>query len=375
MAMPLSPKTVTLEAQVLDDASSDNNVMANGDLKFTAEKGVNSSKVTYQEASGAPVEKKSPLGYSVGWVTVVFLNMSKMIGTGVFSTPSTILKGTGSVGLSLIYWFLGFLVAGSSLGVYLEFASYFPSRSGSEVVYLEQAYPRPKYFFPTAFAVQSVVLSFSSSNAIVLAQYLFKLSSHSPSPWEQKGVAVAGYTVAVLFLVFSNRYSLMFSNAIGIVKLLTLIFISVTGLVVLGGHTSVKDPGTNFRHAFEGTPPSGYGVTNALVKVIFAYAGYENAFNMVNEVKNPIRTLRWSAPLSLFAVAVLYILTNIAFFSSSSKEDIETSKEVAASVFFAKVFGEGGAAKALNFLISLSAFGNLIAVLIGQSRLIRECGR
>jgi amino acid transporter len=70
------------------------------------------------------------------------------------------------VGVSLLYWFIGLLVAGSGLSVYLELASYFPNRSGAEVVYLEQAYPRPKYFFPTAFAVMNVLLAFSSSNAI-----------------------------------------------------------------------------------------------------------------------------------------------------------------------------------------------------------------
>ena len=66
----------------------------------------------------------------------------------------------------MIYWFIGFLMAIAGLSIYLELASYFPNRSGSEVVYLEQAYPRPKHFFPIAFAVQSVLLSFSSSNAI-----------------------------------------------------------------------------------------------------------------------------------------------------------------------------------------------------------------
>ena len=66
----------------------------------------------------------------------------------------------------MIFWALGFLTSISSLSVYLEYASYFPNRSGSEVVYLEQAYPRPKFLFPTTFAVQSVLLSFSSSNAI-----------------------------------------------------------------------------------------------------------------------------------------------------------------------------------------------------------------
>lgn len=60
--------------------------------------------------------------------------------------------------------------------------------------------------------------------------------------------------------------------------------IAITGLVVLGGHTSVPDPHANFRNAFDGKS-SAYGVTNALVKIIFAYAGYENAFNLVNEVK------------------------------------------------------------------------------------------
>lgn len=68
------------------------------------------------------------------------------------------------------------------------------------------------------------------------------------------------------------------------VKLATLLFISITGLVVLGGHTRVQDPGLNFRKPFEGdiTP---YGATTALYRIVFSYAGYENAFNVVNEVK------------------------------------------------------------------------------------------
>jgi hypothetical protein len=60
--------------------------VTDGSLKYTLEKGGNDSLPSYQEASGAPVESHSPLGYSVGPVTIIFLNVSKMIGTGVYST-------------------------------------------------------------------------------------------------------------------------------------------------------------------------------------------------------------------------------------------------------------------------------------------------
>lgn len=96
-----------------------------------------------------------------------------------------------------MYWVIGFLMAVSGFSTYLELTSYFPSRSGSDVVWLEQAYPRPKHLMPMAFAVQSVILTFSSSNAIVLSNYLWRLAEKEPSDWEIKGVAIAAYTLAV----------------------------------------------------------------------------------------------------------------------------------------------------------------------------------
>ncbi|KAF2122403.1 amino acid permease-domain-containing protein [Lophiotrema nucula] len=362
------------ETHIATSSTIHDTELSDGGLKYVVEQGENDSPPSYQEAAGAPVEVKSPFGYAVGPVTIVFLNLSKMVGTGVFSTPSAILSGTGSVGLSMIWWLIGYLIAISSLAVYLEYASYFPNRSGSEVVYLEQAYPRPRYLFPIAFAVQTVILSFSSGNAIVLARYLFAINGHTPTNWETKGVAIAGYTVATLLLVFHTRFSYRLSNGIGIVKLLTLIFIAITGWVVLGGHTKVKDPNVNFRNAFAGQATA-YGATNAMYKIIFSYAGYENAFNVVNEVKNPVKKLRFNSYLALTVVAILYVLANVAYFAAVPITELKAAKEISASLFFRHALGSSGAVKGLNFLIALSAFGNLVAVLIGQSRMIRECGR
>ena len=67
-------------------AYGDNDTLQDGAANYTVTVGMNSSKATYQDATGAPVETDSPLGYSVNlWVTLA-LNINQMVGTGIFST-------------------------------------------------------------------------------------------------------------------------------------------------------------------------------------------------------------------------------------------------------------------------------------------------
>lgn len=127
------------------------------------------------------------------------------------------------MGLSLIYWVLGYLITLAEISVFLELASYFPSRSGGLVVYLEQAFPKPQYFFPVAFAFQTVILQFMSSNGFVLASYIFKLSNRAPKDWELKGVAIAGLTVVAIVVVANNRFALGLINVLGWIKIATLL--------------------------------------------------------------------------------------------------------------------------------------------------------
>ncbi|KAJ5984598.1 amino acid transporter [Penicillium waksmanii] len=344
--------------------------------QYISERGGNNAPPTYQDASGAPVERQSPLGYSVGPVTITLLNITMMIGAGIYSTPSSILSGTGSIGVSLIWWTLGYLLCLTLGAVYLEFTAYFPSRSGSEVVFLEQAYPIPRWLFPTTFAVQSVILSFGSANATVMAKYLIAISGHTGTNWQIKGTALACYSLATLTLVFNTKYAYWFSNAVGIVKICTILFIIVTGFVVLGGNTRVENPTANFQDPFSGSSTAtAYGFTTALYRIIFSYGGYNNAFNVANEVKNPVRSLKIYATAALTTVYVLYMFANIAFFAAVPKDELENSDLTTASLFFSKVFGDSGAVRGLNFLIALASFGNMIAVIIGLSRRLRECGR
>lgn len=93
--------------------------------------------------------------------------------------------------------------------------------------------------------------------------------------------------------------------------------ISITGFVVLGGNVSrIPDPNANFRNAFEGTTNNGNDLSTALVNIVFSYTGYANAFNVVNEVKRPIPTIKKYGFISVLLVAVLYMLCNVAYFSA-----------------------------------------------------------
>ena len=79
-----------------------------------------------------------------------------MVGTGVFSTPSSILALSGSVGLALFIWVAGMLIAAAGMAVYLEFGTGLP-RNGGEKNYLEFIFRRPKLLVTCIYALYAVL--------------------------------------------------------------------------------------------------------------------------------------------------------------------------------------------------------------------------
>lgn len=62
----------------------------------------------------------------LGVFSASLLIFNRIIGTGIFATPSTILELSGSVGLSLIMWVAGTLIALAGTAVYLEWGTAIP---------------------------------------------------------------------------------------------------------------------------------------------------------------------------------------------------------------------------------------------------------
>src|SRR4051794_15165285 len=51
------------------------------------------------------------LGRNLGWSSAYILIMSRVLGSGIFATPGAIVRAVGSVGLTLVLWIAGALIA------------------------------------------------------------------------------------------------------------------------------------------------------------------------------------------------------------------------------------------------------------------------
>lgn len=201
-------------------------------------------------------------------------SVGRIIGTGIFSTPSSVTSSVGSVGAALLLWVLGFLLAGAGLCVWLEMGCMIP-RSGGEKVYLEAVYRQPKLLITVVFAVQAVALGFSASGCVVFASYIWVAAGKEASEWEERGVAIAVIVFITLLHTFLPNWGVRGMNLLGVYKVVLLVFIVVTGWVVLSGRVaSVPNPHASFHNAFEGSATSSNPYAIALYKVLNSFAGY-----------------------------------------------------------------------------------------------------
>ncbi|KAJ7439224.1 amino acid transporter [Mycena latifolia] len=301
-----------------------------------------------------PQDVQGGMGRHLGVFSCTMLIVGRIIGTGIFSTPSSILGSVGSVGASLMLWVLGFALSFCGLFIWLELGTMIP-RSGGEKVYLEAIYRRPKYFATVIFAMNAILLGFTAAGCIVFAQNIL-IAAGQPDPrWVVRGIAIGVMVFVTLLHGVTPRLGILVMNALSLFKIVVLLLIVITGWVVLSGKTHIQDPHVNFRDAFSGSSHSSNDYATATFKVLFAYSGWSNVNYVLNDVKNPIRTLKIAGPLGLGICATLYLLANVAYFAAASKADIIKSSVTVAALFFKNVFGVK-AERALSVLVALRSF-------------------
>ncbi|OBZ67883.1 High-affinity methionine permease [Grifola frondosa] len=249
------------------------------------------------------------MGRHLGVFSCTLLIVGRIIGTGIFSTPSSILGSVGSVGASLMLWVLGFV---------LSFCG--------EKVYLEAVYQKPRYLATIIFAANAILLGFTASGCIVFASNILVSAGQEAGRWASRGIALGVIFFVTVLHGLTPRVGIYLMNALSIFKTVILLFVVVTGWVVLSGHTHIKDPHANFRNAFAGSSHSSNDYATATFKVLNAYAGWSNVNYVLNNVKNPVRTLKIAGPLGLGICAVLYLLANVAYFAAATKDEIRKTE-------------------------------------------------
>lgn len=311
-----------------------------------------------------PALPDEEFNHKIGVASCCLLILNKMIGTGVFSTPSGIYELTGSVGASLVLWLLGGVLAFTGLSVYLEFGLHIP-KSGGEKNYLERVYRNPKFLSTVIFGTEIVVTGFSAGNAYAFGKYILYASGLDPSDGMVRFVAVLSVTFAVTLHATAPRVSRTLSNALGVFKVLVLVLIVISGILAATGIIKIDNRPDNFSNLWEVSPASGtsvYAYAIALLRVAYSYKGWENANYVLGHVSNPSKTLPRAGVAAITLVTVLYFCCNLAYFAVIPKDEIAKSGVIVAGTFFKKVYGESLAARLLPFFVSLSNIGNVLAV-------------
>lgn len=309
-------------------------------------------------------------------LSAMSLIVNKMIGTGIFLTPSIIFQYCqGNIGLYLSLWVLGSLVIACGILIYLEFALNLPIKNGGEKNYLQRIFN--KRFIGLVYSFQIVLLGFSSGNSYAFGKYILyaingDLAHGEISETYVKLIGVFCITFCCYLHIYHNHQSNFFFIFLGISKLLILGLIILCGLLVYLGFISLPNTG-NFSNIFAQEQETNYySISVALLEIIYSFKGWENANYVLSETKNPYKVLTRAAPLAVLITTVLYFMVILSYLVVIPRQEIMSSGVLIAGIFFNKIFGENLTSRILPLLIAVSNFGNVLVVSYAHSIVNKE---
>ncbi|RDW67422.1 putative methionine permease [Aspergillus mulundensis] len=326
---------------------------------------------------------------SLSWTSAYILVVSRVIGSGIFATPGSIVKSSGSIGLSLLLWIGGTILAACGMAISMEYGCMLP-RSGGDKVYLEYTYPKPRYLASTLVAVQAVLLGFTASNCIIFAKYTVFAFGGEPSELTHKLFAAGLLTLITILHGCFRQTGIWIQNVLGWLKIFLIGSISLTGIWVIllrpggiemgsGGAAAAaavkKGDFVAWDTLFEGSNWSWNLLSTSLFKVMYSYAGLNNVNNVLSEVRDPIRTIKTVCPAALLTSGLLYLLANASYFLVVPLDEIKQSGELVAALLFDRLFGPRVGGTLFPLAIAISAAGNVMVVTFALARVNQEIAR
>ncbi|KAJ1964645.1 hypothetical protein GGI12_001279 [Dipsacomyces acuminosporus] len=308
----------------------------------------------------------------IGIFSATAMGISVMIGSGIFSTPSSILRLVGTPAMALILWCLGGIISYGGASAFIELGLMY-RKNGGTMRFLAHGYPKLKLFFAYLFAWSMIVCirpgAIAANGPVIGKYWLFAAGTQNSTGWHARGVGFGCITFITLINIFSAKWSLRLITLLTAVKIIVLLIIVITGIVAAAGGIKIEH-NDNWSRGFRGTKNDPHSYASALTKVFWAYDGFTNLVYSLGELRKPEKYLPLSIGGAVAIVSFLYIMANVAFFFVVPIDVAIHSEEILAAEFTYRVFGHSVGRIALPVLIGFSVLGAVAAQTYGVSRLL-----
>jgi basic amino acid/polyamine antiporter, APA family len=281
-----------------------------------------------------------------------------IIGSGIFINPYIVAQRLDSSMLVLGVWVVGGLVALAGAYAYAELGAIFP-KAGGQYVYLRDAW-HPIVGFLYGWALLLLIESGAlAAVAIAFATHALRLVERpdaSPVP-----LAIGAIVLLSMINFFGVKPGSRLLNVLVVLK------VGALAILILAGTAAPASPGWLTTVRVPAVPHStlvAFGF--ALVPVLFAYGGWQNANYVAEEIENPGRNLPLSLLAGAVAVVIIYLSVNVIYLRALGLEGLAATK-TPASQTASFIFGAMGD-RFVTGAITISAFGFLDLGILAPTR-------
>jgi APA family basic amino acid/polyamine antiporter len=282
-----------------------------------------------------------------------------IIGAGIFISPYIVAQRLDTPLLVLAAWAVGGAIALAGAFSYAELGALFP-KAGGQYVYLRDGL-HPLAGFLYGWALLLVIESGAiAAVAITFATYALHLTRAPDAA--RVPLAIAALAVLSVINYLGVKPGSRVLNVFVVLKVAALAILIGAGFLVAAHPAWLHD----VRPAAAGTPSTIVAFGAALVPILFAYGGWQNANYVAEEIKDPGRNLPLSLVAGTLAVIAIYVTANLAYIRALGLTGLAGTTTPAADVA-RRMFGATGDVF-VSAAIAISTFGFLNLAILAPTR-------